>query len=77
VAAAFAAAARRMRVFAAFCPAARCLRVAAAFLAAALRWPVAAAFFAAVFLGLISSSVAIRKGFNLKLLVYARPAFGG
>jgi hypothetical protein len=92
-AAAFAAAARRMRVFAAFCPAARCFRVATAFLAAArrlrvraafaaavrrfaaFRLRVVAAFFPALFrLGIISSSVAIREGLDLKLLVYARPA---
>src|ERR1035438_4005591 len=57
------AAALRMRVFAALRPAARCLRVAAAFLVAALCLRVAAAFFPALFrLGLISSSVTIRKG---------------
>ena len=63
VAAALRAAALRMRVFAALRPAARCLRVAAAFLVAALCLRVAAAFFPALFrLGLISSSVTIRKG---------------
>jgi hypothetical protein len=96
VAAAFAAVARRVRVFAAFSPAARCFRVATAFLAAARRLRVRAAFAAAaprfaafrlrvavaffpallLFLGLISSSVAIRNGLDLKLFVYARPAFG-
>jgi hypothetical protein len=63
VAAALRAAALRMRVFAALRPAARCLRVAADFLAAAVCLRVAAAFFPALFrLGLISSSVTIRKG---------------
>jgi hypothetical protein len=63
VAAALRPAARRLRVAAALRPAARCLRVAAAFLAAALCLRVAAAFFPALFrLGLISSSVTIRKG---------------
>jgi hypothetical protein len=63
VAAALRAATLRMRVFAPLRPAARCLRVAAAFLAAALCLRVAAAFFPALFrLGLISSSVTIRKG---------------
>src|SRR5712692_9530356 len=63
VAAALLAAPLRLRVFAALRPAARCLRVAAAFLAAALCLRVAAAFFPALFrLGLISSSVTIRKG---------------
>src|SRR6266700_4159103 len=63
VAAALRPAARRLRVAAALRPAARCLRIAAAFLNAALRLRVAAAFFPALFrLGLISSSVTIRKG---------------
>src|SRR5450759_2627398 len=63
VEAALRAATLRMRVFAPLRPAARCLRVAAAFLAAALCLRVAAAFFPALFrLGLISSSVTIRKG---------------
>ena len=79
--AAFCPAARCFRVATAFLAAARRLRVRAAFTAAvrrfaAFRLRVVAAFFPALFLlGLISSSVAIRKGFNLKLLVYARAAF--
>ena len=82
--AAFCPAARCFRVATAFLAATRRLRVRAAFAAAAPRFAVfrlrvAAAFFPALalFLGLISSSVAIRNGLNLKLLVYARPAFGG
>ena len=76
VAAAFVAAARRVRVLAALRPAARCFLVPTAFLAAARRL-VAAAFFPALFrLGLISPSVTIRDGLNLKLLVYARRGFG-
>jgi len=78
--AAFCPAARCFRVETAFLAATRRLRVTAAFAAAARRFAafrlrVVAAFFPALFLGLISSSVAIRKGFNLKLLVYARAAF--
>src|SRR5712692_5767277 len=77
VAAALRNAVRRLRVAAALRPAARCLCVAAAVLGAGLRLRVAAAFFPALFrLGLISSSVTIRKGIRPERLVYARPASG-